>query len=147
MGSLAKTLALTGLLGMSASCISGSYARELQNVSLLERAQSELPPSGIGLAQCLATMGAPQGVYEHEVHGLLLVYAWERQSRWTANFSVPAGDSASASFNVSNRHQNQEGVVLWLDAEWKLTEWKHGNVRALIGEAPRPATMEQLEAP
>ena len=142
-------LRLTLLLGLtlgSSACISGTYGRNHRNQPLLEQAQAELPQSGLGLDQCLATLGAPSGVFEHQVHGLLLVYAWDHQRQWIANFSIPAGDSASASFNVSNLRRNQEGLVLWLDANWELVEWKHGYVRSLIGDEPRPATLEQIEA-
>ena len=134
-------------LGLTASaCVSGNYTRNIQNLPALERAQSELPQSGIGLERCLEVMGAPNWIFEHQVHGLLLVYAWDHQSQWTASFSVPAGDSASASFSVSNLKRNQQGVVLWLDANWELTEWKHGYLHTLVGSDLRPATLDQLES-
>lgn len=140
-------LALLGLTLGSSACISGTYGRNHRNQPLLERAQAEPPQSGWRLDQCLESLGAPSGVFEYQVHGLLLVYAWDHQRQWIANFSIPAGDSASASFNVSNLRRNQEGLVLWLDANWELMKWEHGYVRSLIGDEPRPATLEQLEAP
>jgi len=130
----------------SSACISGNYTRNLQNRPLLEYAEAQLPQSGVGLDECLETLGAPSGVFEHKIHGLLLIYAWDHQRQWTASFSVPTGESASPSFNVSNLRRNQEGIVLWLDADWELVEWKHGYVRTLIGDDPRPATLAQIEA-
>jgi len=146
MSNLRNIAILLGLGLIPSSCISANFIRSVQNSSNLELAENELPQSGVGLDGCLDLLGAPTWVFEYEIDGLLLVYAWDHVKQWNINLSVPATDSSSGSFNYASIRKNQRGLVLWLDSDWQLEKWEHGYVNTLIGGEPRPATLEQIEA-
>ena len=131
-------------LGASA-CASVSYERTIVREEVPRQVLTDLPPSGWTLEACLEHLGAPTLVQEHRVHGLVLAWSWVHQRDLGASVSVPVSDNQSVSFSYNDIRSREKGVVLWFDEDWVLESWRHGFLRELLGEAPPPASIEDIE--
>lgn len=124
------------------SCASFTWRRYIVQQALPQEVLETLPQSGLELQQCLDLLGAPTVVREYEEEGLVLAWSWIRQRDLAASVSVPVTDYQSASFSYTDIRNKENGVVLWFDAQRRLTDWRSGNVDQLIDRRPRPNFVE-----
>ena len=136
-------LPLIALLG--SSCVSVNWTRELADHEIPKAVTEKLPPAGADLTRCLTLLGAPNFVHEHRVHGLVLIYAWQRDRGRGISVSIPVGDF-SPSISYSDAHLRGKGVVLWFDHDLILTDWRRGNLAEILSsEPPPPSSIEDIE--
>ena len=125
---MVRVLAALALLLVTGSCISGGYT---------VRTRYTQPPSHFGLRPdeadldaCLAVLGAPLLVREHQ-GGAVLAWGWSRHASWELSFSVPV-DSESASFSYRRGEAGLTGLVLIFDAGWTLRSIREGSLAEVL---------------
>ena len=133
------------VLASLASCVTGSYQREIELERIAASRAAGLEPGQSDLSDCLDALGAPSYVWEYRGDGLALGYAWLHRKGWGVGVSYAVADYASASFNYDSLGSNTKGYLLTFDAEWKLTAVRKGYLRDLTIEfaRPRPAPVEE----
>ena len=130
-----SVLAALVLLGLTGSCVSGGYT---------VRTRYQEPPAHFGLrpgeadlTACLAVLGAPLVVREHN-GGAVLAWGWSRHASWELSFTVPI-DSESGSFRYRRGVDGLTGLVLIFDAGWTLRSIREGNLSDELPPAQRRA--------
>jgi hypothetical protein len=134
---------LPALLACAASaCVQVSWSRESHDAPLPAAADAGFTRGETDLAECLELLGAPLWVWEHDpgggAGGAALAYGWfdERNLGFRASVEVYRGASASVDYDQID--QRMRGLVLFFDADWKLTAWREGLLRDLTREVRRP---------
>lgn len=131
-----------GLLALlSASCITTEFNRNRELLPIQRTAMEPLEVGSATLAECLATFGAPLRVWEIDT-GAALAWYWIDKSDWGITFSVPAGDAVEASFSYGESNEDIEGLVLFFDADWTLTQKRWGRIAAIAPTLRRPADLD-----
>jgi len=140
---LTPLLALAAFLGTG--CVTADWTTEFAGQEIPESVTRELPQAGVDLAHCLELLGAPDFVQENRVHGLVLIYAWQRDRGRGVSVSVPVGDF-SPSISYSDAFLRGKGVVLWFDEDYVLTDWRRGNLAEILSTTPPPpSSIEDIE--
>ena len=141
--------ALGALAFLTSGCLSFNMTRNLVGQPRSEEALAVLRSERaepLSLEDCLASLGAPDAVREYRVHGLVLAYAYEVDRFLGFRVSVPVTRSQSASFAYTDGRLRTRGVVLWFDRDWRLLEWREGQLSTLLGEPQPPVSLEDIES-
>lgn len=136
---LLLALALT-----ATSCVTGEYNRTRELIEPAALAFDALEPGSDTLTEALQNLGAPLHVWEIE-SGAALAWYWIDSSSWGLTLSVPASDAVDASFSYGEANDSIEGVVLFFDKAWTLTEKRRGNINAIAATLRRPADLSDDE--
>jgi hypothetical protein len=133
---------------LAAGCLQVSWQRDSRHAPVSKAALDGLA-AGTGLDECLGALGAPLWVWEHVeggTPGAALAYGWFDQKDVGLRFSVPVTEYYSVSLDYDQIDLRMKGLVLFFDADWRLTSWRTGLLRDLSREAQRrPAFVEASE--
>lgn len=119
------------------SCVRARYQKSTLLRPIPLAAQDTLEP-GTSLAHCLASLGAPNFVWEQPSGAVAVAYAWSRSTGWGVGASVSIVRNVDASFDYDDASANTRGLVLWFDPNWKLTRTERGRLRDLAAQLARP---------
>jgi len=136
-----RIAAACALALFSASCITTEFNRNREQLPVQRTALDPLEVGTATLTECLATFGAPLQVWEIDT-GAALAWYWIDKSDWGITFSVPAGDAVDASFSYGESNEDIEGLVLFFDADWTLTQKRWGRIAAIAPTMRRPADLD-----
>jgi hypothetical protein len=132
--------------GLLAGCLQLSISRDSRDAPVPAAALAELQPGTSDLGACLALLGAPLWVQEHEVaggSGALLAYGWRDERDLGLRFSVPVSRGVSASLDYDRSDRRTRGLVLFFDPDWRLTAFRTGLLLDLTRERRPPAAPEE----
>ena len=127
------------------SCLQLRFQREARFEPVDELAAAALVPGEADLARCLATFGAPLWVFEVPTpDGVGAALAWGSfyQSNWGVQLSAPVTDWANASVDYDDIDESMRGLVLFFDADWKLTAKRLGLLRDLTASLRRKRPLD-----
>lgn len=132
-----RSAALIGLALVAASCVQVGWNRE----SALEPIEPEqveaLVPGEADLGDCLDALGAPVAVWEYQVDGLALAWAWRSLLNHNVSVSVPVTDQTSASYSYTRIGVDVPAWLLLFDGDWELVEVRRANLSELEGRFGR----------
>lgn len=128
-------------LGLCASsCITTEFNRNRELIVIDADTLTDLNIGQATLTECLAELGAPLHVWEIDT-GAALAWYWIDKSDWGVTLSVPAGDAVDASFSYGESSEDIEGLVLFFDSDWILTQKRWGRIAAIAPTLRRPADL------
>jgi hypothetical protein len=136
--------AALALLGLTlSSCFSVQWERRHSERPIRAEELVELRPGESHLEDALRLLGAPLDVSEDGTGGAILAWGWSRSGALGFGVSVPLGDW-SASLDYDRGQASLEGVLLFFDADWRLTGSSRGRLTELVrvplaGSAPSDA--------
>ena len=130
------------LLMPLASCLTGNMMRIQRNYVVPATASAHCVAGATTLAECLDQLGAPLDVWAVPDGGILMAWYGSDNSGWTLTFSVPVGRALDVSASYSDVQEEDEGVVLFFDADLNLIRWVEGKVADLVREKARPTFVE-----
>ncbi len=140
-------LAVIGQLVLNQSCVRLSYVTQTVDSPLDEAKFRSLKPGTDNLTTSLDALGAPHHVFEHDVHGVAMLWHHVRESGlgFAASYSVVRA-APGASFSFSESEMDGSGAMLWFSPDLKLVRYELGSVRQLMMSVARiPADLEQIE--
>ena len=129
---------------IAAGCVQLSWNRVTRHSPVPRDALARLssdPGHPSDLGECLAALGAPLWVWEHEIDGAsgaVLAWGWFDERSLGFSASVPITRGVSASFDYDDADARMRGVVLFFDRDWRLVVLRTGLLRDLTGEVRRP---------
>jgi len=136
---------LATLLGLGTSCVNFDWMRDTSDKVITEAVTDGLAGENVELAHCLELLGAPHFVQEHRVHGLVLIYAWQRDRDLGLSVSVSIGDW-NPSISYTDAYLRGKGLVLWFDEGYVLEKWQRGNLAEILSaKPPPPSSIEDIE--
>ena len=140
-GALAIPVLLCAVL---CGCVSLNWSRGNLGEPIADAALASLRPGEANLTRCLATLGAPNLVWEYKIDGVALAYAWVDSGSWgfSASFSF-SRFAPAASFNYDSRDDDRNGVVLLFDHGLTLESVKRGRLGELLSINRRPAALPE----
>lgn len=136
-----RLAAACALVFLGASCITTEFNRNRELLPIQRTAMEPLEIGSATLAECLVTFGAPLRVWEIDT-GAALAWYWIDKSDWGVTLSVPAGDAVDASISYGESNEDIEGLVLFFDADWTLTQKRWGRIAAIAPTLRRPADLD-----
>ena len=142
-----RLAALSAIALACSGCLRVAWERESRHSPVPPAALGRLEPGRVGLTECLAELGAPLWVWEHVEEGrasAVLAYGWNNQRDLGLRVSVPLYRGLTASYQYDAIDQRMRGVVLFFDADWRLTSWREGLLRDLTAEL-RPKRPQPVE--
>ena len=136
-------LLAVSLVPLASGCLSVTWRRDARFGEPPEGALASLRPGESDLGACLARLGAPLEVWEIP-DGVALAYGWERERNLGVTLSVPIDRGLSASLNVAAERARLRGVVLFFDADDRLSLLRTGRLAELLPPR-RPASVDEPE--
>ena len=130
------------LLMPLASCLTGNLMRIQRNDVVPATATAEWVAGSTTLAECLDQLGAPLDVWAVPDGGILMAWYGSDNSGWSLTFSAPVGQALDVSASYTDVQDEDEGVVLFFDADLNLSRWVEGKVADLVREKARPTFVE-----
>ncbi|MDF1799402.1 MAG: hypothetical protein P1V81_09520 [Planctomycetota bacterium] len=125
-----RPLAGLALALLCASCVTYDYDRFRRNMELEPATFAELVPGESDLTDALAALGAPVRVWEPRPGALALVWSWSDRKTEGFSIAVPTSDAVDASFSWRDTSDEDEGLLLVFDEDWRLETLRRG----LVGE-------------
>lgn len=126
-----------------ASCVTLRFDRRRGFEPVANDVLDDLRARHADLTTCLATLGAPNLVYEQPADGFAIAYAWLDQFGWGLNASASLR-GVSISADVGGDLRKLEGAVLFFDRDLRLTEVDRGLLRDFLVQPRRrqPAAVD-----
>lgn len=139
---LPRTLAGLALALLCASCVTYDYDRFRRYEESPPEAYAALVPGESDLTDVLDALGAPVSVWEPRPGSLALVWTWVDRTIWGFSASAPMSDVVDASFSWRDTNEDDEGLLLVFDEEWRLESIARGLVGEVLRDMRRPRLVE-----
>ncbi|MBL8751299.1 MAG: hypothetical protein JNK78_19235 [Planctomycetes bacterium] len=134
------------LLLIAAGCVTGEWNRAGLGEPVPRERLEALHRGADTLGACLASLGAPERVFEHDVapdgsSGVALLWYWRDEAGFGVDVSAGREEvPGSVSFDFVG--VDLPGCVLWFDRDLVLQEWRSGLVGDLLPRRVRPAGLD-----
>lgn len=130
-----------------AACVSGDWSRAAVGEPMAAERLERLRAGVDTLDDCLAALGAPDRVFEHEVapdgsSGMALVWFWRDEAGFGVDVSS-GRDEIPGRFEFDYAGIDLPGCVLWFDRDLVLENWRRGLVGDLVPRRQRPAPVAE----
>lgn len=125
----------------ASGCVQVTYGRIRLEEPISDARLQALRPDEADLTRCLADLGAPHFVWEHQGTGIALGWVWQDKDDFDIDVSYTIyKDAPGASLSYGHEAADLPGCVLWFDATLRLRRWQRGTMGDLtLGLRQRPA--------
>ncbi len=130
----------------AAGCVSGDWNRAGLGEPIARERLDALRRGTDTLGACLASLGAPERVFEHDVapdgsSGVALLWYWRDEAGFGVEVSS-GRDEVPGSLSFDFVGVDLPGCVLWFDRDLVLQEWRSGLVGDLLPRRVRPSGVD-----
>ncbi len=136
---VAARLAAIAMMFPLGGCFSLGYSRANVDEPLLDATLQALRPGRDSLATCLASLGAPDRVFEYQGDGMVLLWVRKDVAGWAFELSSPWED-VPGSLSLELESADLPGCALWFRPDLVLLRWRFGAIGDLLRGRVRPGS-------